>query len=365
MNKRYIVLLASVLLLGNTVLGQDRDGYEAPPTPKAPKNIVGYSYPGDKEYRKPAMERLGHIFSGSLRTGYSSFLQDAIDFGWEGAFSVMLDFGYTHYFMPYGAIQPPYYLGVTTGLSLGYSSSALRGQIKYDYRTTDYMGNPMHYYISALNARELDGQFLMEIPIMGTFFVRGYNLNAGLKLGVPLYSHYSMSMPKDLSIDVNYPTWIPNNGSEETLIHNHVVTGCPPKDNSALKGKWNGSKLYLMLSMDMGYIWRMPLGSFGVNAYVDYAVWSLFKQSSLYAEGGVNDPKKHWLDIGVVGKPMESGSDVPFLPEVKVNPLSHRFVRNAGYLSVGIKLTYYLGIDEYKKYKQHQDGGQLEGSSLF
>jgi hypothetical protein len=205
----------------------------------------------------------------------------------------------------------------------------------------------------------------MEIPIMGTFFVRGYNLNAGLKLGVPLYSHYSMSMPKDLSIDVNYPTWIPNNGSEETLIHNHVVTGCPPKDNSALKGKWNGSKLYLMLSMDMGYIWRMPLGSFGVNAYVDYAVWSLFKQSSLYAEGGVNDPKKHWLDIGVVGKPMESGSDVPFLPEVKVNPLSHRYVRNAGYLSVGIKLTYYLGIDEYKKYKQHQDGGQLEGSSLF
>ena len=41
MNKRYILLLASVLLLGNIVLGQDRDGYEAPPTPKAPKNIVG------------------------------------------------------------------------------------------------------------------------------------------------------------------------------------------------------------------------------------------------------------------------------------------------------------------------------------
>lgn len=290
--------------------------------------------------KRPLIDKdnIEHGFFFSLRGGYASFMPKLIsvdESSLKGAagYDVMFDFQYTFFFKPYGRIIPPYYLGLSTGLSFGYAESGIKGKPDYRYSTKDHLFNDVDYHIYADNLKERDAQFLMEIPILFSFYYEGLMLNTGFKFDFPVVNSYRSTL-SDLSIDAKYPQYI----DDDEWLHNAKITGCPPEGTFTDKGRWSGSKFNFLYTLDLSYYWKIKFGKIGLGGYFDIALYNTFQKKTAYTS---------FVDIETIGA--RQINNVVQAPEVKVRSASQGFAEKIGYYDIGIKLSYSFGYYELTK----------------
>lgn len=289
-------------------------------------------------------DNIEHAFFFSLRGGYASFMPKLISVDnsrlkGSAGYDAMFDFQYTFFFKPYGRIIPPYFLGVSTGLSFGYAESGIKGVPDYFLNTVDIYGNQVDYHIYADDMKEHTGQFLLEIPILFSFYYKGLMLNTGFKLDFPFVNSYRSSLT-NLSIDAKYPKYI----DDDTYLHNALITGCPPAGTFKQKGTWNGSVFNFLYTVDLGYLWKIKFGQIGLGAYFDIALYNTFQKKTAYTS---------FVDIEQIGARQVNNVVQP--PQVRVQPATQGFAQKVGYFDVGIKLTYTFGYYELTKTQDAKD----------
>lgn len=284
------------------------------------------------------MSNIEHGFLFSLRGGYASFMPklisiDKSEMKGGAGFDAMFDFQYTFFFKPYGRIIPPYYLGVSTGLSFGYAESGIHGKPDYSYSTSDVLGNPIDYHIYAKSLKERNSEFLLEIPILFTFYEKGFMLNTGFKFDFPFVHSYRSTLD-NLSIDALYPSYV----DDGTIMHNKLITGCPPSDHFTQKGSWVGSMFNLLYTVDASYFWKIKFGKIGLGAYFDIALFNAYKRQDAYTS---------FVNIEQIGARKGENGILP--PQVKIQSATQGFAQKMGYFDVGIKLSYSFGYYELTK----------------
>lgn len=291
------------------------------------------------------MNNIEHGFFFSLRGGYASFMPKLIsidnsDMKGGAGFDAMFDFQYTFFFKPYGRIIPPYYLGVSTGLSFGYAESGIHGKPDYFYSATDALGNPIDYHIYAQSLKERNGEFLLEIPILFSFYEKGFMLNTGFKLDFPFVHSYRSTLD-NLSIDALYPSLI----DDESYLHNMPITGCPSSDHFTQKGSWTGSMFNFLFTVDASYYWKIKFGKIGLGAYFDIALFNTYKRQDAYTS---------FVNIEQVAARRDAEGNVA-PPQVKIQSATQGFAQKMGYFDVGIKLSYSFGYYELTKKQDAMD----------
>lgn len=110
-------------------------------------------------------------FGVGARGGVSSI--SAPDAGISGGmgFAARLDFEYSCYFDRKMYNRP--FLGIKTGLSIGYSTASLSGSIKDQYSTLDSEGDRIDYTVTADNIKANVSQVQLQIPLMFSFLYNG------------------------------------------------------------------------------------------------------------------------------------------------------------------------------------------------
>lgn len=270
------------------------------------------------------LPRVGHVFSVGVRGGCAAFMPK-MEWKWGVGFNVPIDFRYTYFFQPFGKMQPPYYLGVTTGLSLNYLRSGIKTPVDITYQVEDVYGYEVDYHISAQEIRERNGQIMFEIPILASFYWQGLFVDAGFKFNIPVYSHF-IQTAKAIDIEAYYPI-------TGVTVVNAPITGRVDDVEHKTKGKWNSGTFYFLFSADIGYQWELPLGAIGLGAYMDISMCSVFHKAD-YHFTTVELPSQHQATR----------------PQVNINSLVGSEAEKMNLFDVGVKLTYYFGLDEIREH---------------
>lgn len=258
-----------------------------------------------------------HRFSIGVRGGVASLMHQTDVMGnWRAGFDGLLDLQYAYYA---GCKEgKKVNLGVITGLSLGWAQSGLRSGVDTTYTVSTSDGN-IDYTVSAEQVNENDGQLQLEIPVMFSLLTEnGLFFNVGPKLVLPVYRHFKQGITTP---DIN--AYFPEEGVN---VSNEVITGRVTDNQLTTKGKWNGSKLNLMLTAELGYEWALRSGNaLGLGVYANYSVYDLYK----------NDTSNKSL-IHVTAP----SSDTPAM--VDVFSATDTYAKGLGYFDCGLKLVYHF-----------------------
>ncbi len=267
--------------------------------------------------RKTEFNRLG----AGLRVGVASIMQKTIPEAngkWKAGFDLLADVQYAHYWQPK---ESSLAYGVLTGLSLGYTRNAVTAQGNRVFDVTDEDGEQLHYTITDADAKEYDGTVMMEIPALFSMIIQDhYFVNAGLRLSVPLYSHYTQDVSK-AHIDAY-------NVTRDVHVTDRLITGKMNDEMLKQSGAAKLSRLNIQLSVEGGYTFDLPNGHMvGVGAYANVGVFSLYPN---------NPTGKSLIDIDA------PTSTAP--AAVRVLPVTEAFVnRNGlGFFDCGVKAVYYF-----------------------
>ena len=259
-------------------------------------------------------------FTIGVRGGVASLLHKTENgsrvIGGEG----LLDLQYAHYWTKDGR---PVDLGILTGISLGYSQSGMKTAVNSQLNglSDGDLQNPMtvDYTIRADKVKENDGAIVMEIPLMFTLIHDcGFFFNFGPKLMMPLYTPYKQTISDNANTlieayfkDIN------------VTVSNEVITGILRDDQKKLKGTDNGDQFVInvLLGAELGYEWILKSGnSLGLGAYVDYGVYSSYKNKT--SESPL---------ISVTPPQGSNPADVEVLSATKT------YASKLGYVSAGVK----------------------------
>ena len=273
-------------------------------------------------------------FTIGVRGGVASLLHKTENgsrvIGGEG----LLDLQYAHYWTKAGR---PVDLGILTGISLGYSQSGMKTGVNSQLNNLSDgdKNNPMtvDYTIRADQVKENDGAIVMEIPLMFTLIHDcGFFFNFGPKLMMPVYTPYKQT------ISDNANTLIQAHFQEtDVTVGNEVITGILRDDQKKLKGTDNGDQFVInvMLGAEFGYEWILKGGnSLGLGAYVDYGVYSSYKNKT--SESPL---------ISVTPPQGSNPADVEVLSATKT------YASKLGYVSAGVKLAYHFNFPKKRQYK--------------
>lgn len=273
-------------------------------------------------------------FTIGVRGGVASLLHKTENgsrvIGGEG----LLDLQYAHYWTKAGR---PVDLGILTGISLGYSQSGMKTAVNSQLNNLSDgdKNNPMtvDYTIRADQVKENDGAIVMEIPLMFTLIHDcGFFFNFGPKLMMPVYTPYKQT------ISDNANTLIQAHFQEtDVTVGNEVITGILRDDQKKLKGTDNGDQFVInvMLGAEFGYEWILKGGnSLGLGAYVDYGVYSSYKNKT--SESPL---------ISVTPPQGSNPADVEVLSATKT------YASKLGYVSAGVKLAYHFNFPKKRQYK--------------
>lgn len=260
-----------------------------------------------------------HRFSIGLRGGVASLMQETKDNimnRWKAGYDVLLDLQYSYFF---GAKEGgKTNLGITTGVSIGYSRSPIAAPVDTAYTITDLEGNTIDYTVSAGEVNEKNAQLQLEIPIM--FSLRhqsGVFMNVGPKIVLPVFAHYNQKISEPL-IDAYFADY-------GVHVPNEVVTGRLEESKYKSGGKWNASSLNVMLTAELGYEWMLRSGNaLGLGAYANYSLYDLYK----------NNP--NGKSIIEVGMPQPGGA------QVDVHSATDTYGTGLGYFDCGVKLVYHF-----------------------
>lgn len=259
-------------------------------------------------------------FSIGIRGGVASLMHDAAAMGsWKAGFDGLLDLQYAHYFGRKDASKKAN-LGIITGLSIGWAQSGLQAGVDTTYTVNTTDGN-IDYSISAQEVKEKDGQLQLEIPILFSVLTKnGFFFNVGPKLVVPVYKHYNQNIQAP-SINAYFE-------EEGVTVSNEVITGLVQDDQLKTKGKWNSSKINIMLTAELGYEALFKNGqSLGVGVYANYSVYDLYKNAT---------DNKSLIAVTAPAGGTPAG--------VNVLSATDTYAKGLGYFDCGLKLVYHFNF---------------------
>ena len=263
-------------------------------------------------------------FTIGLRGGLASLMHTTDnDLGhWNPGFDVVLDLQYAHYWQT----QKEHNFGFLLGASVGYSMSALTTQVQ-DTFSRATIGGKVDYTVSASEVKEKDGEVVLEVPIMFSMILRqGFFLNVGPRFSMPVYAHYKQKMSEDVSVVAYFPEY-------DVTVPNEPVTGALREEQKNQPGKWQASKLNVMLSAELGYEFKLLSGnSVGLGAYANYSVYTLYRNdTSTESLVGVQNPE--W------NKPAP----------VDVLSATDTYAKGLGYFDFGVKVAYHFNFPKQPK----------------
>ena len=253
-------------------------------------------------------------FAVGARAGFASnFAGEKLPLG-AGA---MLDFTFAHYWVA-GAEKTAF--GLKTGLNLGYVYTTQSKTPELDKYTVPTVDGNVDYTIEIDKVNQNTHQLQFEVPIMFAMQThRGFFLNAGPKLILPVYSQYHQKLNSTIS------AYLPELGNNS--ITNEVVMG---KAENVYKNKFlvdNPCKLFsLALGAELGY--NIKLRKYGqsidLGVYADYSIINAYKNTA--------DPVGKVI---TVTPPSSSSAAI-----VDVHPLSTAYSNKFGFMNVGLKVAF-------------------------
>ncbi len=255
-----------------------------------------------------------HRFSIGIRGGVASLMHDADVMGkWNAGFDALLDLQYAYYFG--GKKNQKINPGIMTGVSIGWAQSGLQSGVDTAY-TVNTVDGDIDYTITAENVKENDGQLQVEIPLMFTMLTeKGFFLNVGPKVIIPVFSHYKQNIATP-NINAYFPT-------EGVNVSNEVITGLVQENQLKTNGKWNTSKVNVMLTAELGWEWILKNEhSIGLGVYGNYSVYDLYNNTTA---------NKSLINV-----------TAPSAGPATVDVLSatDTYAKGLGYFDCGLKLVY-------------------------
>lgn len=263
-------------------------------------------------------------FTIGVRGGAASMMQDlgAVGKGKVG-FDVALDLQYAHYW----PTKKEHNVGLLVGLSAAFARNSLKGpEIADD--TLPTCDGVIAYHIQGNVNSLVMNQIQLEVPVMFSLVTKkGFFLNIGPKLMVPVYSFYNQNVTaSDISA-----TFI----KEGVTAVNDVVTGVFPGDKVQMKGQWHNANIHLLAAGELGGEIKFKDGdSFGIGVYGSYSLFNNYKP--------LGQPSPSYVQITAPTATSCAIVDVKGVSDVHMNKL--------GYWDAGIKLAYHFNW--YHKPKQ-------------
>ena len=269
---------------------------------------------GKGNYEIPVSYQMNRFATGA-RGGFASTM--ATTKNMPLGFDALLDLRYAHY---WAKDQNKPALGIMTGLNIGYvqASQSMKFLDKY---TTPTVHSDVDYVVEADKVAETDRLIQLEIPVMFSMVTpKGFFLNVGPKLILPVYSKYTQTI-KDPKISAYLPELSGN------PIVNEVVMGKLTEEQMNITDNLadNPCKLLsLAFGAELGYEFKFKNGhSLDLGVYADYSVYTLYNNS--VAAGKVI----------TVTPPTYTSPAI-----VEVQPMSTVSGNKFAFLDAGLKISY-------------------------
>lgn len=269
---------------------------------------------GKGNYEIPVSYQMNRFAIGA-RGGFASTM--ATTKNMPLGFDALLDLRYAHY---WAKDQNKPALGIMTGLNIGYVqvSQSMKFLDKY---TTPTVHSDVDYVVEADKVAETDRLIQLEIPVMFSMVTpKGFFLNVGPKLILPVYSKYTQTI-KDPKISAYLPELSGN------PIVNEVVMGKLTEEQMDITDNLadNPCKLLsLAFGAELGYEFKFKNGhSLDLGVYADYSVYTLYNNS--VAAGKVI----------TVTPPTYTSPAI-----VEVQPMSTVSGNKFAFLDAGLKISY-------------------------
>ena len=263
-------------------------------------------------------ERNYHRVSVGLRGGAASLMHKTEKGKWNCGFNALLDVQYAYFWTKFGRL---YDLGITTGLSIGYTQSGMRLNVNDQY-TVNTSDGVIDYTLSADRIKENDGQIQLEIPVMFSMVMHnGFFLNVGPRFLLPVYTPYQQTITNP-NVDAYFQ-------EEGVHVSNEVITGMLTDDQLKSKGtNANQFKINITLSAELGYEWKLKnKHAIGLGAYANYGLWNAFKN---------NTDNTSLISIT---PPSTSGNAT-----VDILSATNTYASKLGYFDAGVKLVYHFKV---------------------
>lgn len=275
----------------------------------------GFVLSGEAKPQKGSYDRL----TIGLHGGAGSFLHTAPAIGnGKVGYSAMLDLQYAHYWESYKKNA----YGILIGVSAGYVENGLKGAVDSAYQVVSE-GQHIDYTINTEQVKENDGAIQLEVPIMFSMILdKGFYLNIGPKIALPVYNHYRQNLTNP-----DITAVFTDMGG--VVVKNEAITGLVSDNQMKSKGKWNAGTLSVRLALDLGYEWKLSRErSVSLGAYGTYGVYTLRNSDGNAAS---------MIDVA----PPTSGS----VAQVTVNSASDVYATGIGYFDAGIKVAYHFNLN--------------------
>lgn len=267
----------------------------------------------DKDGKEKAKAPNFHRFGIGVRAGAASLMHETDVMGkWHVGGDLLLDLEYGYYW----GTKKQNHVGILTGVSVGYSHSGLKSPVDTAYTVSTADGN-IDYTVKASDVDENDGQLQVEIPVMFSFISeKGFFLNVGPKVAIPVWSHYKQGIAEP-DINAYFP-------AEGVNVSNEAITGLVTDNQLNTKGKWNPSKVNVMLTAELGYEFQFKnMNSLGLGVYANYSVYDLYKNETA---------NKSLINVA---PPSASA-----IADVEVLSATDTYAKGMGYFDAGLKLVY-------------------------
>lgn len=262
-------------------------------------------------------------FTIGVRGGAASMMQnlDGIGKGSIG-FDAALDLQYAHYWKT----KHEHNVGLIVGASAAFARNNVKGNSLANFRVPTVDGD-IDYHISGAVDKLVMNEIQVEVPVMFSLVTKkGFFLNLGPKLMVPVYSFYKQNLTAS---DIT-ATFV----KEGVPVTNEVVTGVFPADQKETKGKWHNAVIHVMLAGELGYEFKLKNNdSFGLGVYGGYSVYNNYKQ--------LDQPQQSYVQITAPTATSCAIVNVKCASDVHTNRL--------GYWDAGLKLAYHFNWPDRKK----------------
>jgi hypothetical protein len=254
-------------------------------------------------------------FTIGVRGGLASLLPKAeptVAPAW--GFDALLDLQYAHY---WAKDANKMQVGLLTGLSVGYMQY---GKSLKDVKETSTLGagnDVTDYVVTMENVTTINRQLQLEVPVMFSMITpKGFFLNAGPKLILPVYTPYTQTMKNTTIQATDLETGV-------VLVDNPVMGRL---DKEYTQKGMNGHQLDLTLALgaELGYEHKLQSGhSLSIGVYANYGVFSTYK----------HDAKSADQILSIVAP------NATNVAQVTVNSVNNAYVNKLGYFDAGLKLA--------------------------
>ena len=142
---------------------------------------------------------------------------------------------------------------------------------------------------------------------------------------MPVYSQYDQKI-----VNPNVNAYFPEEGVN---VPNELITGVVRKDKANTSGKWESSKINIMLSAELGYEWFFKnRNSLGLGVYANYSVYTLYTHKA--------------KDQSVVSLTEPDAATPSY---VNVVSSTDTYANGMGYFDLGVKIAYHFNWWNWQK----------------